>query len=115
MILCTYLCTVARDRLQMHYGLPSARERRNREKTAELTDIQEFNRIDYKIYFILSAVFFFGTPSSYLMQIINVYRGRVFQEDGVNVNRWRPFLQSILKDWMDSNLLVSCGLFSIGA
>ncbi|KZT32465.1 hypothetical protein SISSUDRAFT_537296 [Sistotremastrum suecicum HHB10207 ss-3] len=98
---------IARDRIEMHYGRPSARAFREKERQNELTHLSDLalHGSSYTIFFIFSSILLFGTPTSYLRRIMDVDRRRF--DSGVNQTRWRLFLQGLLKDWTDSNLLAT--------
>ncbi|KZS87964.1 hypothetical protein SISNIDRAFT_418897 [Sistotremastrum niveocremeum HHB9708] len=98
---------IARDRIETHYGRPSARAFREKERQNELTQLSDpsFRGVSYAIFFLFSSILLFGTPTSYLRRIMDVDRRRF--DSGVNQTRWRLFLQGLLKDWTDSNLLAT--------
>ena len=89
----------------MHYGLPTAREVRDRAKEDELDEDTDFIGFKYSLFFALSSVLAFGIPLSYFKHSRDVDRRR-FEGDGINVVRWRAFLRALQADWTDSNLLV---------
>lgn len=105
--LLTTSSSLARDRIEMHYGRPSARAFREKERQNELTHLSDLalHGSSYTIFFIFSSILLFGTPTSYLRRIMDVDRRRF--DSGVNQTRWRLFLQGLLKDWTDSNLLAT--------
>ncbi|KAH7096825.1 hypothetical protein BKA62DRAFT_597328, partial [Auriculariales sp. MPI-PUGE-AT-0066] len=55
------------------------------------------------LLYYLGGFLFLGVPKSYLRRIAAVYR-----TEGVNTVRWRAFISSLVSEWRDSNLLVSC-------
>lgn len=73
---------------------------------------EEFTAPIKVLYYGLGLPVFLGMPHTYFRRIQDVDRTRF--HDGVNAMRWKIFVRSLLKEWSDSNLLVSVVLLNRG-
>lgn len=112
-ILASVLRAIAADRQGTHYGQHDAPKVRERE-VDDIVGNYESRSLPMELaYYGLGVFMFLGIPHTYFRRIQDVDRTRF--KDGVNSLRWKAFIQALLKEWSDSNLLATVLISSMHA
>jgi hypothetical protein len=96
---------IASSRRATEFGRVEAAQRRREERIPAYNRYRDHETLGYFIRHALWYLLWFGMPQSYLKRMLDV--DRTWANAGVNRTRWRNFLKTLVKEWSDSNLLVS--------